>query len=133
MTSKELFAILNWSQRYKFYWFAVPFGYRHGSGCMQRVTDSIRAIMHKEGFFITNYIDDLIGCDEPQVAIASFQFLKKLIVDLGLVISESKLFVPQKCIPCLGIYVDIDMGIILIPNDKLNEIIALWLVQCLPT
>ena len=104
---------------------AVPFGYRHGSVCMQRVTDSIRIIMHKKGFFITNYIDDLIGCDEPQVAIVAFQFLKKLIVDLGLVISESKLFQPQKCIPCLGINVDIETGIISIPDDKLNEIISL--------
>ena len=40
---------------------AVPFGYRHGSVFMQRVTDSIRCIMHKNGYFITNYIDDLIG------------------------------------------------------------------------
>ena len=72
--------------------------------------------MHKEGYFITNYIDDLIGCDKPQVAIAAFLFLKKLIVDLGLVISESKLFEPQKCIPCLGINVDINTGIISIPD-----------------
>ena len=75
---------------------------------MQRVTDSIIIIMHKEGCFITNYIDDFIGCDKPQVAIAAFLFLKKLIVDLGLVISESKLFEPQKCIPCLWINVNID-------------------------
>ena len=103
---------------------AVPFGYIHGSVCMQRIVDSIRTIMHKT-IFITNYIDDLIGCDKPQVAIVAFQFLKKLIVDLGLVISESKLFIPQKCIPCLGINMDIDTGIISIPNEKLNEIIAL--------
>ena len=37
-----------------------------------------------------NYINDLIGC-EPQVAIDAFQFLKGLIVDLGLVISKGKL------------------------------------------
>ena len=81
--------------------------------------------MHKKDFFITNYIDDLIGCDEPQVTIAAFQFLKQLIVDLGLVISESKLFKPQKCILCLGINVNINAGIISIPDEKLHEIIAL--------
>ena len=81
--------------------------------------------MHKEGYFITNYIDNLIGSAEPQVAIAEFLFLKELIVHLDLVISESKLLEPQKCIPCLWINVDINTGIISIPEEKLNEIIAL--------
>ena len=79
----------------------ITFGSRHGSVYMQRVTDSLRhnIIMHKNGYFITNYIDNLIGCDEPHVAMEAFQFLKKLIVELGLVISQGKLFKPQKSIP----------------------------------
>ena len=48
---------------------AVPFGYRHGSVFMQRVTDSLSCIMHKNSYFISNYIDDLIGCDKPEVAV----------------------------------------------------------------
>ena len=59
---------------------AVPFRYRHGSVCMQRVTDSLRCIMHNKGYFLTNYIDNLIGCDEPETAIKAFQFLKNLII-----------------------------------------------------
>ena len=86
---------------------AVPFGYRHGSVFMQRVTDSLRCIIHKNGYFITNYIDDLIGCDKPEVAVEAFAFLQNLIKKLGLVISEEKLFAPQNCIPCLGIDVNI--------------------------
>ena len=70
---------------------SIPFGHRHGSVCMQRVTDSIRAIMHKNRYFIINYIDDLIGYDSPEVAWKAFRFLQKLIVDLGLVISQGKL------------------------------------------
>ena len=62
---------------------AVLFGYRHVSVCMQRVTDSIRIIMHQEGYFITNYIDDLIGSDEPQVAIAEFLFFEEANCPLG--------------------------------------------------
>ena len=46
----------------------VPFGYRHGSMCMQRVTDAIRQIMSQRGFYVFDYIDDLIGCDPPEVA-----------------------------------------------------------------
>ena len=78
---------------------AVPFGYRHGSVFMHRVSDSLRCIMHKKGYFITNFIDDLIGCDPPELAKETFQFLTNLIVKLGLVISQSKLFTPQVCIP----------------------------------
>ena len=47
---------------------AVPFGYRHSSVCIQRVSDSLRFKMHKKGYIITNYIDELIRCDPPSVA-----------------------------------------------------------------
>ena len=77
---------------------------------MQRVTDSLRCIMHKNGYFITNYIDDVIGCYRPEVAVKAFKFLQNLIKKLGLVISEEKLFAPQNCIPCLGIDVNIKTG-----------------------
>ena len=92
---------------------------------MQRVTDSLRRIMHKNGYFITNYIDDLIGCDKPEVAVEAFAFLQNLIKKLGLVISEEKLFAPQNCIPCLGIDVNIETGIISISGAKFTEIVAL--------
>ena len=83
--------------------------------------------MHNKGYFLTNYIDDLIGCDKPETAFKAFQFLKSLIITLGLVISESKLYEPQKCIPCLGINVNIETGIISIPEEKLGEIVTLCL------
>ena len=42
-------------------------GYRHISVFTQRVTNSLRCIMHKNGYFITNYIDNLIGCDKQSL------------------------------------------------------------------
>ena len=66
---------------------AVPFGYRHGSVFMQRVTDSLRCSMHKNGYFIITNIDDLIGCNKTEVAVEAFTFLQNLISELGLVIS----------------------------------------------
>ena len=48
---------------------SVPFKYRHRSVSMQRVTDAFRFIMHTWGFYIFNYIDDLIGCDDPITAL----------------------------------------------------------------
>lgn len=35
--------------------------------------------MHKNGFFITNYIDNLIGCDVPVVALKAFKFRESLV------------------------------------------------------
>ena len=78
--------------------------------------------MHSKGYFIANYIDDLIGCDPPKVAWEAFKFLKQLIIDLGLIISQGKLFEPQNCIPCLGINVNVDTGIISIPEEKMLQV-----------
>ena len=69
---------------------SVLFGYRHRLVCMQCVTDAIRFIMHKHGFRIFNYIDDMIGCNEPTTAHEAFTFLKQLLQDLGLVICAEK-------------------------------------------
>ena len=63
---------------------STPFGYRHGAVCCQRTTDAIRYIMFNKGFFIFNYIDDLIGCDTPDIAIQAIQVLVALLHDLGL-------------------------------------------------
>ena len=91
---------------------------------MQRVTDSLRCIIHKNSYFITNYIDNLIGCDKPGVVVEAFAFLLNLIKKLGLVIREEKLFAPQNCIPCLGIDVNIETEIISITGAKLAEIVT---------
>ena len=82
--------------------------------------------MHKKGYHITNYIDDLIGCDSPEIAVEAYKFLKSLIVNLGLVTSESKLYPPQTCIPCLGINVNVTTGVMSIPEDKLASIIEMY-------
>ena len=51
--------------------------------------------MHKKGFFFTNYIDDLIGCDE--VAIAAFQkcpsILSGSLLYIHKCVSPARLFV----------------------------------------
>ena len=45
---------------------SLPFGYRLGSNCFQKLSDSIRFITAKNGFpVLHNYIDDLIYCGLP--------------------------------------------------------------------
>jgi len=101
---------------------SVPFGYKHGSALCQRVTDAIRYIMHSNGYFIFNYIDDLIGCDSPSKAHEGFKFLNQLLHDLGLPISNEKSCSPCTSVTCLGIIIDVKKGLITIPSEKINTI-----------
>jgi len=106
---------------------SVPFGYRHGSMACQRFTDAIRYVMHKHGFTVFNYIDDLIGCEEPGNANPSYQFLLTLLHALGISISTEKLCPPQSEVPCLGIDINTQKGTMCIPSAKLATIYQ----QCL--
>ena len=96
---------------------------------MQMVSDVLRYIMHKQGFYLFNYIDDLVGCDEPSVADKAFVFLKKRLVDLNLTISIEKLYEPQTMVPCLGINVNIATGELTIPREKFSDIATFQLLS----
>ena len=115
---------LQWKGKY-FVDTSVPFGYRHGSVCCQRVTDAVRYIMHTKGVqHLFNYIDDFMGVDDPAVVHAHFQTLLSLLAQLGIPISEDKLFPPSEEVPCLGILVNITRGTLSIPPDKLTQVNA---------
>ena len=102
---------------------SVPFGYRHGSVCCQRVTDAVRYIMHTKGVeHLFNYIDDFIGVDDPAMADSHFQMLLHVMAQLGIPISKEKLFPPSAEVPCLGILINTIKGSLRIPDDKLKEI-----------
>ena len=69
-----------------------------------------------------NYIDDFIGVDEPAVVHSNFQTLLSIMAELGIPISEEKLFPPSEEVPCLGILINIITGTLSIPDDKLHQI-----------
>ena len=67
---------------------SLAFGFRHGSLIFQHCTDAIRYIMAEHGYpLLFNYIDDLIYTGLPSQMDAAFNFLKNLLVELGLDIS----------------------------------------------
>ena len=69
----------------------------------------------------TNYIDDLIGNATVSQAEPAFQKLYKLLQELGLTISDSKLVTPTtKCV-CLGIVVDPSIPPFLSHSKKLPK------------
>ena len=111
---------------------SIPFGYRHGSLCCQRVTDAIRYIMAKQGFFLSNYIDDLISVEYPDKAFKSFFYAIGLLNALGLPISYDKLEAPAPAMVCLGLNIDAHKGILSIAHSKIEDIYKecqAWMVK----
>ena len=102
----------------------LPFGFRHGSVFFQRCTDAVRYIMsHKFQFHhLYNYIDDLIYTGLPVNIWQSFNTLLKILQELGLEISQSKLVAPTTNVICLGIEINTVNHTLKIPSDKLTEI-----------
>ena len=104
----------------------VPFGYRNGSKIFQRCSNAIRFTMQQHGFpHLFNYIDDLIYTGLPSNIHNSFQFMLKLLQDLGLEISHKKLVAPHTSVTCLGIEIDTVARTLSIPHKKIEEIVQL--------
>jgi hypothetical protein len=115
---------LSWRERF-YVDVCVPFGYRNGTLACVRVTDAIRYILASHGIFVFNYIDDLIGLSPDFVADKHFKFTINLLNKLGFVISNSKTVAPTYIATCLGINFNIQLGILSIPNTKLQETLSL--------
>ena len=103
----------------------LPFSFRHRSVFFQSCIDAVRYIMCEKFNFphLHNYIDDLIYAGLPHEIHASYNTLITLLHELGLEISQSRLFVPTTCDICLGIEIDMVNKTIKIPTEKLHEIL----------
>ena len=93
----------------------LPFGSRHGMQIFQR-------LMRRHGFTVINCVDDFIGVATPSIAQRSYDFLLKLLADLGLEVSVKKLVPPTSKAICLGVEIDTEKRTISIPAEKLNGI-----------
>ena len=80
------------------------FGYHLGSNFFQKISNSIRFIVNKNGYTgHRNYIDDLIYIGLPSLIRTPYDFLLSLLQDLGLQVSSKKLCPPSTKVTCLGI------------------------------
>ena len=103
---------------------AVPFGWKHGSGSFQILSDAISHIMAKEGVKLHCYIDDYIVVTSKSKASEQFAMLCDLLDELSLPMNKDKLTPPSKRITCLGIDIDIDNNTMSIARDKVKVIYA---------
>ena len=72
--------------------------------------------MAKQNCTVYPYIDDIIGLQNTVHAAAAFQTLQNLINSLGLHINPKKLEAPTSSMVCIGILVDIEAGLLQIPD-----------------
>ena len=103
----------------------LPFGSRHGTQIFQRLSDTVRHMMHREGFDVVNYVDDFVGIDVPSVARGSYDRLCEILSDLGLDVSVKKLVASCTKVTCLGVDIDTVEKTIAIPEDKMRRIEAM--------
>ena len=101
---------------------AIPFGLKFGSCLFQRLSVSIRYLMLLKGYTVCNYIDDMLILEPRGKASKAFDYLKALLQDLGLTLSNSKLVAPSTVVTCLGIDIDTVKRTFSVPSEKLAEI-----------
>ena len=102
----------------------VAFGWKHGCGSFQILSDAIAHIMAKKGVKLHCYIDDYIVVTSKSKASEQFTMLCDLLDELGLPMNKNKLTPPSKRITCLGIDIDIDNNTMSIAQDKVKAIYA---------
>ena len=104
----------------------MPFGARASSGHMQRVADAIVATLAARGIVAHMYLDDLVVvAGSEQQAWEQYDIARSLLEELGLPEAHDKSQPPATRIKWLGIHVDSVHGTLSIPNDKLDEVIAI--------
>ena len=80
--------------------------------------------MAKHGFpGLYNYIADLIFTGLPSKILLAYEFLKNLLSELGLDISDKKLVPPSTSAVCVGILINTVDRTISIPPKKLEDIV----------
>ena len=114
----------------------IPMGLRSAAHCCQMVTNAISYIHIKNGYWVTNYLDDFGSAETKDIAWESFFAMRTLLAQLGAHEAFDKACAPSHRVEFLGILFDTQKRTIEIPADKLSEIsqnIEEWLHKTFAT
>ena len=104
---------------------SIGFGLRTGAMICQRTTNAIKYITNQNNVQIENYIDDLVGAEEPNDALHAFSELRCLLSNLGLKEAVDKVCAPSTKMEFIGITFDSINLTMSIPQEKIDETIEL--------
>ena len=86
---------------------AIPFGLRHGASACQRTTEAVSPIAaHDVDASSYPYVDDTSGAALPDLALTHYNFLLKLMEELGLSPALSKCSPPSTQVMWIGVLYD---------------------------
>ena len=93
----------------------LVFGAVNGTAIFQRISDSIRFMLAKEGIVIWNCIDDMFAAVESVGGDGKFQKVHSLVTELGLPLNGDKVQAPCTRLDIMGIRFDVTNFTISIP------------------
>ena len=98
----------------------LQFGTSHDSTIFPCLSDGVSFMMRHNGFDVIIYIDDFVGIGISTDVCQVFYYLLTLLPQLGLDISERKVFTPSTEATCLGVETDTTKCTFAIPLEKLK-------------
>jgi hypothetical protein len=110
----------------------LPMGLRSAAMACQRVTSGVSFLCGLHDFNVLNYLDDFMGVEVPDTAWTAYEFLGKLLGDLGLRESTSKACPPSTSVTCLGVQFDTQAMTMSVTHSRiieLEELLHRWKVK----
>ena len=101
-----------------------PMGLHSAPYFAQCTSNAIRHMHNVMGYFLFNYIDDLIGIERNSKIEDSFDTLQRTLRDIGLKQSESKRVQPTQVLNCVGTLVYAKEGTLSILPDRKEELLG---------
>ena len=108
----------------------LAMGRRNAAMACQRVTQAVGYIHAARGYSVVPYLDDFMGVEGISSALAGFNALSDLLLDLGLIGNLKKACYPSSKQVCLGILINTNEFTLSIDSERLTEILDLiefWL------
>ncbi len=101
----------------------LPFGSRKAPAIFNRLTQAVRRMMQRKGYFIVAYLDDffVVGATKEECR-QGFNILLALLRKLGFQISYNKVVCPTTCLIYLGISINTCEMTVALPTDKLQKL-----------
>ena len=79
--------------------------------------------MSKSDFQVTNYIDIIIGYSVCSKARDSFNYLYKLLIELGFDMNKKKVVFPAIKVTCLGVEINSGKFTVSVNQEKITDIL----------
>jgi len=100
----------------------LPMGLRSAAMACQRATSGVSYICGGHDFNVLNYLDDFMGIESTDTAWKAYNFLGKLLGELGLRESTSKACPPSTSVICLGVQFDTIAMTMSVTQSRITEI-----------